>query len=133
MSAFLWSSDFALGHEQMDRTHREFVNLVNALGAASDAELSRCLDELLTHTDAHFAQELQWMKSSGFPPLHCHEGEHTRVLEVAREVRERVVAGDLEMGRVLAREIPDWFRDHAATMDAALANWLRQTQWASVP
>jgi hemerythrin-like metal-binding protein len=131
MSAFLWSPDFELGHELMDRTHREFVDLVNALATASDAELPQRLDEFLNHTDAHFAQELRWMKSSGFPPLHCHETEHARVLEVAEEVRERLVGGDLEMARVLAREIPDWFRDHAATMDAALAQWLRQTQWAS--
>jgi hemerythrin-like metal-binding protein len=131
MSAFVWSSDFALGHEQMDLTHHEFVDLVNALAAATDAELLARLDEFLAHTEAHFAQELRWMKSSGFPPLHCHESEHIRVLEVAQEVRERVVAGDLEMARVLAREIPEWFRDHAATMDAALAQWLRQTQWAS--
>jgi hemerythrin-like metal-binding protein len=132
MSVFLWSPEFELGHEQMDRTHHEFGDLVNFLAAASDAEVLTRLDEFLAHTDAHFAQESRWMKASGFPPLHCHEGEHGRVLEVAQEVRERVVAGDLEMARVLAREMPDWFRDHAATMDAALAQWLRQTQWASV-
>lgn len=131
MPAFLWSSEFALGHKQMDLTHREFVDLVNALASATDADLLACLDAFLAHTEAHFAQELRWMKSSGFPPLHCHESEHVRVWEVAQEVRERVIAGDLEMGRVLAEEIPDWFRDHAATMDAALAQWLRQTQWAS--
>jgi hemerythrin-like metal-binding protein len=115
----------------MDLTHHEFVDLVNALAAATEADLLARLDEFLAHTDAHFAQELRWMKSSGFPPIHCHDGEHTRVLDVAQEVRERVVAGDLEMARVLAREMPDWFRDHASTMDAALAQWLRQTQWAS--
>jgi hemerythrin len=131
MSVLQWSAAFELGNARMDRTHREFVDLVNALAAASDAELPRCLDEFLAHTEAHFAEELRSMKSSGFPPLHCHESEHARVLEVAEQVRQRVLAGDLEMGRVLAREMPDWFRDHAATMDTALANWLRQTQWMS--
>lgn len=131
MSVFQWSPAFELGYEAMDATHREFVDLVNALAAADDAALPAVLDQFVAHTEAHFAQELRWMKGSGFPPIHCHETEHERVLEVVRQVVEHVAAGDLELGRTLAREMPGWFADHAATMDTALANWIKQTQWAS--
>ncbi len=133
MAEFQWSAEFELGFDPMDKTHREFVDHVNALSMASDADLPAQLDAFLAHTEAHFAQESKWMHASGFPPIHCHETEHEKVLEVMREVRAHVAAGDLELGRVLAREMPGWFAEHAATMDTALANWMRQTQWGATP
>ena len=60
-----------------------------------------------------------------FPPIHCHKGEHDNVIALMREVRDRVAAGQLELGRVLARELPEWFRLHASTMDAALAQVIK--------
>jgi hemerythrin len=126
MAEFEWREEFVLGNERMDQTHREFVVLVDALLTAGDADLPARFDEFLQHTEAHFAEELKSMHACQFPPIHCHEGEHDRVLEVARDVRQRMAAGDLEMGRVLARELPGWFAFHAATMDTALAEWLRR-------
>lgn len=122
-----WSPDFELGVPAMDETHREFVDLLNALAEAPDAELLARLDAFIAHTEAHFAQENAWMAEIMFPPIHCHKGEHDNVLGVMREVRNRVAAGQLELARVLARELPEWFRLHAATMDAALAQVIRAT------
>lgn len=126
MSALVWSNEYQLGLAPMDETHREFVDLVNRITAAGDAGLLGGLDELILHTDEHFAQEDRWMRESGFPPVHCHQTEHQRVLEVMRDVRGHVAAGDLALGRNLLAELPAWFDNHAATMDTALA-WHVQT------
>ncbi len=131
MSGFQWSATYELGHEAMDATHREFVALVAVLQRASDAELPAVLDDFVTHTEAHFAQELGWMQASGFPPLHCHRTEHDEVMAVVADVRRHVAAGDLALGRALARELVPWFETHAATMDTALASWLKQTGWTT--
>ena len=82
MPALVWSSDYELGLAPMDETHREFVDLVNRITEAGDAGLLAGLDELILHTVEHFAQEDRWMRESGFPPVHCHQTEHERVLEV---------------------------------------------------
>ena len=47
------------------------------------------------------------------------------VLEVMREVRGYLQQGNYEVGRVLARELATWFKSHAATMDAMLAQVLK--------
>lgn len=122
-----WSAAYELGITPMDETHREFVEQVAALAAAADGELAGLLDELIVHTVAHFEQEKRWMEASGFPPIHCHTGEHERVLEVLRDVRNKVGAGDLALGRTLVKELPAWFDNHASTMDAALAFFLKET------
>ena len=125
MATMEWSAALALGVDEMDETHREFVGHVNALGEASDERMLACLDALYVHTVEHFRQETQWMQQIQFPPLHCHSAEHEGVLEVMREVRGYLEAGKYEVGRVLAREVAAWFQSHAATMDAMLAHALK--------
>ncbi|MDR2164114.1 MAG: hemerythrin domain-containing protein [Zoogloeaceae bacterium] len=120
-----WKDRYALGIEAMDATHREFVDLVGALSTvADDAAISR-LEALIAHSEAHFEQENRWMKESGFPPIHCHVGEHRRVIASLKSVLFLARRGNPGLARIVAREMATWFENHVATMDAALAAHLR--------
>jgi hemerythrin len=114
----------ALGNTQMDDTHREFAELLNRIGSAPDAALVALLDEFVRHTEAHFALEQQWMEEKAFPPAHCHVREHEGVLEITREVRNRVANGETHLAGVLAKAVAEWFTNHVASMDAVLALFL---------
>jgi len=124
MKTMEWTDALVLGHQRMDDTHREFVECINALAEAADADMLERFDALHAHTVAHFEQENQWMREIAFPPAHCHTAEHDGVLEVFKEVRRHIVKEDYNVGRVLARELAEWFRGHAATMDAMLAQFM---------
>src|SRR5690606_1293008 len=106
---FEWGDRFELEHAEMDAIHHEFVERVDALLQAPDAEVGTRLDALLEHTRHHFERETTWMQLSNFPPIHCHEREHAKVIEVAAVVRERVAAGEYELGRTLAAGLAEWF------------------------
>lgn len=121
-----WTPDLVLNHAGMDKTHQEFVDLLNRVADAADGELVRELDALIAHTEAHFAQEQQWMEAAAFPPLHCHVHEHEGVLEITREVRKRVADGETHLAAVLAKAVAEWFTNHAASMDLILAMYLKQ-------
>ncbi len=82
-----WSAKHELGVARMDATHREFVDLVNALHDASDEMMLAALDALQAHTVDHFGQENRWMELLAFPPAHCHLPEHEGILQISREVR----------------------------------------------
>lgn len=125
-----WSGDFVLGDAMMDNTHREFVDMLNRIGAAADGDLLGALDDFIVHTEAHFGQEDRWMQATAFPPQHCHQGEHAYVMETMREVRQRVANGQVHLAVVLAKAIAEWFPRHAATMDAMLAAFMKQTGYA---
>lgn len=125
MKLMEWTDGLVLGHARMDDTHREFVDQLNALAEASDGEMLARFDALYTHTVAHFEQENEWMRAIAFPPVHCHTAEHDGVLEVMREVRRHLEKQDYNVGRVLAKEMAEWFRGHAATMDAMLAHVMK--------
>jgi hemerythrin-like metal-binding protein len=130
-----WGERYALGVTRMDDTHREFVDHYNALAAASPERFFECFDAFYAHTAAHFDQEDRWMAATNFPE--CHHAEHERVLEVMREVRQRVEQGDAFLGRRLVEELHPWFDQHVDTMDAALAYYLKEigfdTETCSLP
>ena len=121
-----WTSAFVLEEATMDETHREFVDLLNRVAAASEDDLLASLDEFVKHTEEHFGQEERWMQEFAFPPAHCHQGEHANVLEVIREVRRRVADGQVQLGSTLADALAEWFPQHAGSMDAVLAMYMKQ-------
>ena len=125
MSALAWSEALALKQPRMDQTHREFVDLLQGLGAAHAAGAANFDAQLLglqQHTEAHFAQEERWMADIGFAPANCHSMQHAQVLKVLAEVRRAMAdGGDREVIAVLVDELGKWFVAHAQMMDAALA------------
>ena len=124
MALLEWSAALELGEARMDDTHREFVDCLNALGEADDQSLVAALDRFIEYSDAHFGDENTRMEATQFPPAHCHMTEHANVLGLCREVRQMVIDGKTEVGRVLARELAPWFTQHASSMDTMLAYWL---------
>lgn len=125
MAVIEWNDKLAIDQGVMDDTHREFVDLVNRMADAPDDEMGAAVDEFIRHTEEHFGQEERWMRSIAFPPLGCHQREHNGVLEIAREVRQRVANGEFRFGRVLAQAVAEWFADHAASMDTVLSLYMK--------
>lgn len=133
MTAITWSEALALKQPRMDQTHREFIELLQALAAAPGAgttDFDPLLAELQTHTEAHFAQEERWMGDIGFEAENCHSGQHKQVLHVLREVRRVLAEGQAdkppELIQVLVEELHKWFVAHAQMMDGALAELMLQ-------
>jgi hemerythrin-like metal-binding protein len=125
MPTLQWSEEVELGLPFMDDTHREFIDLLAAAESAPDESLPEAWNALVEHTDAHFGQEDEWMKRTGFSSSNCHSVQHKVVLQVLREGGTRAAAGDLAPARQMIRELAEWFPAHAQTMDAALALHLR--------
>lgn len=128
-----WSDALLVGHAAMDRTHREFVVVVQALIVASDAKLPTGLRAFIAHAQMHFGEEDEAMVASAFPAADCHADEHAAVLRSAHEVLARVEAGDAAIGRAFAAELARWFPSHVAHLDSALAHWLVKRRHGGAP
>lgn len=130
---FAWEADFALGHDAMDDTHREFVDCVDALLRAGDAELGPALEAFAEHAHRHFREEDQAMRESAYGAAGCHVDEHAAVLRSMDEVRIALDAGQTQVVRAFARALADWFPQHASVMDMGLARWLVQRRLGGAP
>ncbi len=121
-----WGERYALGVAEMDATHREFVELADALLLAGDEEFPALFAQLAEHTRRHFEDEGRLMKSCRFPAIGEHHSEHLRVLGELAHFGRGVAAGRLGLARKYVMGLPDWFATHLATMDAALAGCLKR-------
>ncbi|MEO8165693.1 MAG: hemerythrin domain-containing protein [Betaproteobacteria bacterium] len=133
MPVMEWNDNLVLDQGVMDDTHREFIELLNRLADAPEAQMLGVLDEFIKHTEEHFAQEQRWMEQMTYPPLPCHVREHEGVLETAHEVRRRVAAGETRFGQVLAKAVAEWFADHASSMDHVLALYMKEKGFEPTP
>lgn len=112
----------SVGHEAIDQDHAEFIDLVNRLNAAENADFPALFRQLYQHTEQHFARENQLMQQFAFPAETEHKGEHQRVLAEFKQFQSRIDKGLIAFGQAFVRErLPSWFKLHLATMDTALA------------
>lgn len=122
-----------LGVEEMDATHTEFARLVNEVVRAGDEDFPYLFGMLVEHTQRHFENEGRLMRACRFPAIGEHENEHQRVLGELRYMRRAIDEGRLRFVRLYAAQgLPEWFGNHLATMDAALAACLKRTAAAQL-
>ncbi len=126
MTALEWSDALSLDLPLMDDTHREFVDLLGVVSRSADDAVIPAWRTLVEHTQVHFDQEDRWMRQTRFAAGNCHSVQHKVVLDVMREGLQRAEAGDLELLRMMAGELAQWFPQHAQSMDAGLALHLRR-------
>lgn len=128
-----WTEELWIDRGPMDELHVEFIDLLNALHAATDDQALPVLDEFIAHCRRHFAEEEAWMEACEFPRTFCHVNQHGALLQVTREVRTRIEAGEPGLAPLLAGAIAVWFRDHATTMDTMLSNFMEDQGYAPHP
>lgn len=118
-----WDEDLHnLGVADMDATHEEFARLATEVARAGDEDFPLLFGMLLDHTRRHFDAESRLMRECRFPATGEHEAEHRRILADLAHMQRAVDEGRLGLARLYARQgLPDWFRNHLATMDSALA------------
>lgn len=131
--AFEWRPEFELGLAEMDDTHREFVECVQALATSDDAQLPAALARFDAHARRHFEEEDRWMSETAYGSAGCHVDEHAAVLKSVAEVRAVVDQGRFEVARALAAELARWFPEHAQVMDQGLARWMVQRRLGGAP
>ena len=93
-SYFQWDpARLGLQIREMDDEHQVLISLMNKLhvlheSSAPSAAVTRALDELVTYTAKHFADEEAYMDGIGYPGLRVHRGVHKQLLEKLAGLRE---------------------------------------------
>ena len=126
-----WTPALSLSDARMDDTHVEFVTLLNQLMATPTAQQPPLYRAFIEHTVEHFAQEERWMLATGFAADNCHAGQHATILETMNAVLEHSEKGDAGIINRMALALAEWFPQHTASMDAGLAQHLKNVGFDS--
>lgn len=124
-----WSDEsLALGWDDIDNHHRQFVELLNGATGADNTAFKEQYEELFAHLEQHFAEEEALMDSCNFSASAEHKGEHRRVLGEMKQFKRQLERGRSQMARAYITEnLPGWFKLHVTTMDSALVAQLMKS------
>ena len=126
-----WTEELQLNDERMDKTHEEFVAMLADLRSLPFRDQLPLYRELIRHTEEHFAQEERWMVTIGFTADNCHASQHNGILDTMRQVETHFLQGDMEIIDRMAAALAEWFPMHAASMDAGLAQHMKNVKFDS--
>lgn len=91
----LWSDDLKLGLPEIDKGHKQLVDLCNRFVSAADdpdssgESLAAILADLTAAAQAHFSTEETLLDRNGFPDLGSHRADHDRLLVQIQTLRQR--------------------------------------------
>lgn len=133
MAYFEWSTDTAVGHEQMDEQHRQLFGLAEAAVESlvstpglrpSEAPLRALIDFARTH----FAYEEELMNASAYPEAESHAKFHTSLLRELETYCARVQIGSNTNPAGLSAYLWNWLVVHIHSADRELGAWLASPQ-----
>jgi hemerythrin-like metal-binding protein len=112
----------------VDATHQALAELIAGVIRADSAAFAPRFQALLALFKLHVAEEGGLMRSSRYPGIAEHEGDHHRVLGELVQLNLAIRRGRIALARAYVKDgLAPWFDLHLATMDAALAAHLRRT------
>jgi hemerythrin len=110
-----------LGLPAMDQAHQAMVEELGRLATADGAAFQAGFFNLIAALERDFREEEELMQQINFPNPQSHHDEHARVMNSLLHVAPRVERGNIDAGREVIRQLPQWFLNHLATLDLMLA------------
>ncbi len=128
MSVAHWSPNLSVGVEALDSDHQELIEVLNRLDAevgrgAEHDQVAQILDELISHTEAHFRREEEIMAREDYPDAEHHTMIHQALGEEIQEFRQRFAAG-MEIGPEITEFLKRWLIGHIMESDKHLGGYL---------
>ncbi len=131
MHIIAWSSEFALGIDEIDAQHEALVGMIKSLDASTRGDLStdsvrRLLGELNDYVRDHFAFEERLMAGGGCSQelVARHLGEHAYFRSVLRDLTRDFENEQRKVTATLIEYLVHWLLHHIVAVDKAMAHQL---------
>ncbi|HRF11881.1 MAG: hemerythrin family protein [Candidatus Accumulibacter phosphatis] len=131
MTFLMWPPALEIGHEQIDREHRELVALLNRAHAASVAgDQAEALDVLVAlerYTEIHFAHEEALMDEIAYEFTAIHRSEHRQLFFDVKNMIDDSSFGTIDVAAV-SQFMQRWLLRHIAGPDLHLGEALARAR-----
>jgi hemerythrin-like metal-binding protein len=125
MALIEWKDEFSVGIADVDHEHRELIELINKLHAATSGENSSLtvldfLGEIYAHVSAHFALEEKIMREHNYDQYQDHKDDHERLLDEIRDIMDDYEEDAYFSDEEFASHVGRWFTGHFKIRDSRL-------------
>lgn len=127
---FKWDKSWEIGLVEIDRQHRQLVDIINELGDAMKSRktgdvISNVLKELDEYTRRHFSFEEALMKRYEYEDLEAHKPLHVKFVSQIKDFRGQVNDGNIAVGVKMFNFLGDWLRGHIRGTDTQYAEVIK--------
>jgi hemerythrin len=130
--AYQWDSSLETGYDKVDNQHKQLVEAVNNLMAASaggkgDRAVMETLDFLTSYTIKHFEDEEQLQLDYNYPDYLNHKRIHDDFKATVGELTQRVVneGPTTELIDIVSSAIGSWLLTHIKGDDFRMAAFVK--------
>lgn len=135
MNVIEWTSDFALGIDEIDEQHRALVGMINVLDTSTHGDpgpetMRSLLAQLSDYVRDHFGFEERLMAGGGCSPelVARHFGEHAYFRSVLKDLTTDFESGRRCVTVPLIEYLVHWFLHHIVVVDRAMAHQLHAAE-----
>lgn len=121
-----WPNKIALDVPAMDRSHHLLFGELSELASLREPEFAPRFRAMVADLEHDFYTEDEWMERIDYPDTQSHREQHALASSALHHAHSKVMAGDIEFGRMVTVSLCGWLTDHIATMDRQLAFAIRR-------
>jgi len=126
-----WTSNLAVGVEEIDRQHKELFkranDLVEAMNQGKGREkVGKTLKFLEDYVVSHFGNEERYMKRFRYPDYNSHKKQHEEFKEIFAGLKQEYESkgGSSAMAIEIQKKVGSWLRNHIGRVDKELGKFL---------
>ncbi len=119
---FPWTADYSVGHEVLDRQHKQILDLCVKVRDLNEADptyleqLHDILNSISSYAIAHFKTEERVLREINYPDIAEHAQEHLHYQEGLTNLLMDAITGVPDLGRVRSL-LDNWWGDHILQSD----------------
>ncbi|QHI69464.1 bacteriohemerythrin [Tichowtungia aerotolerans] len=130
MEKINWTDKFNIGHPEIDRQHRQLIEMLNRLTGTPDVTtssetVSDILHNMTQYAQIHFRTEENLLKTVEYPDLKAHKKEHLAYRKKIVDLCKHTMLGFHDVPEELLRYLHDWWSDHILVEDMKYRDFLQ--------
>ncbi len=131
---FQWDESFLIGIEELDHEHKVLIDDINRLheelaSRSQKSEIEKCLGEICTRMQAHFALEEHVMKEHDYPFFDEHKREHDELLDNCTEYMVQYLNdASASPSTPIEDSLKHWVLNHIVTSDKKMSLMVQEKE-----
>ncbi len=131
MGIFVWKPEYSVSVSKLDTQHKKLFalaqNLQDAMRAGKGRDvLASCLNDLVSYTKSHFAEEEAMLERHKYAGLPAHRVQHAELIKKISEFQDRFNSGNAFITIELMDFIQNWITKHIMQTDYSYGNFFNK-------
>ena len=122
MAIMIWNETYSVGVRELDDQHKSLIHMINEMHYAMNNDkgqeaISSIVAQMFDYMELHFTTEEGYMQQCGYLGLQAHQKQHQEFRAKAKDLRERVDAGEFVLSFEIVQFLSDWLQNHIMVTD----------------